>query len=98
MCVQFAKTTTDRRKNTQTNKTKQQTQQQQQQTVMKRFKLDLPNCFMMENTAKVDILLFLIRKNIFQRGFRWTEYVFLNQLRHYHLSPGSLYSFTSRAQ
>ena len=39
--------------------------------------LDLPNCFKTDNTATLNIPLFLIRKNIFQRGFKWTEYVFL---------------------
>ena len=69
----------------QTNRTKQQqtttttttkNPKQTKKAEMKRYMLDLPNCFKTDNTATLNILLFLIRKNIFQRGFKWTEYVF----------------------
>ena len=77
---QTEKQTNKQNKATTNNNNKQQQQQnpknKQKKAEMKRFKLDLPNCFKTDNTATLDILLFLIRKNIFQRGFKWTEYVF----------------------
>ena len=86
MCAMRQNNNNHRQTEKQTNRTKQQqtttttTTKKPKQTKkaeMKRYMLDLPNCFKTDNTATLNILLFLIRKNIFQRGFKWTEYVFL---------------------